>query len=89
MDGRSKVRGYWKMIRAAPTTLQMARRRRRRLETAGRGGTHARTRKRARYGKRGQEKTRFRGRDRVASTFTFAAADYNLLRLPKLIAEAG
>ena len=36
----------------------------------------------------GQEKTRFRGRDRVGWAFTFAAA-YNLVRLPKLIAEAG
>ena len=37
----------------------------------------------------GQEKTRFRGRDRVGWAFTFAAAAYNLVRLPKLIAEAG
>ena len=37
----------------------------------------------------GQEKTSFRGRDRVAWTFSFAAAAYNLVRLPKLIAEAG
>ncbi|SCB50967.1 Transposase DDE domain-containing protein [Bradyrhizobium yuanmingense] len=37
----------------------------------------------------GQEKTSFRGRDRVAWAFTFAAAAYNLLRLPKLIAETG
>jgi transposase len=37
----------------------------------------------------GQEKTSFRGRDRVAWTFTFAAAAYNLVRLPKLIAEPG
>ena len=36
----------------------------------------------------GQEKTRFRGRDRVGWGFTFAAAAYNLVRLPKLIAEA-
>ena len=36
-----------------------------------------------------QEKTSFRGRDRVAWAFTFAAAAYNLVRLPKLIAEAG
>src|SRR5579871_3778412 len=36
----------------------------------------------------GQEKTRFHGRDRVGA-FTFAAAAYNLVRLPKLIAEAG
>lgn len=33
------------------------------------------------------KKTRFRGRDRVAWSFTFAAAAYNLVRLPKLIAE--
>ena len=37
----------------------------------------------------GQEKTGFRGRDRVGWAFTFAAAAYNLVRLPKLIAEAG
>jgi transposase len=37
----------------------------------------------------GQEKTSFRGRDRVAWGFTFAAAAYNLVRLPKLIAETG
>ena len=36
----------------------------------------------------GQQKTSFRGRDRVAWAFTFAAAAYNLVRLPKLIAEA-
>jgi transposase len=34
----------------------------------------------------GQDKTRFRGRDRVGWAFTFAAAAYNLLRLPKLMA---
>ena len=37
----------------------------------------------------GQEKSRFRGRDRVGWAFTFAAAAYNLVRLPKLIAGAG
>jgi hypothetical protein len=37
----------------------------------------------------GQEKSRFRGRDRVGWAFTLAAAAYNLVRLPKLIAEAG
>lgn len=36
-----------------------------------------------------QEKTSFRGRDRVAWAFTFAAAAYNLMRLRKLIAETG
>lgn len=36
----------------------------------------------------GQRKTRFRGRDRVGWAFTFAAAAYNLVRLPKLMAEA-
>jgi transposase len=35
----------------------------------------------------GQEKTKFRGRDRVGWAFTFAAAAYNLARLPKLLAE--
>ncbi len=35
----------------------------------------------------GQDKTNFRGRDRVAWAFTFAAAAYNLVRLPRLIAE--
>jgi hypothetical protein len=34
----------------------------------------------------GQDKTRFRGRDRVGWAFTFAAAACNLVRLPKLIA---
>ena len=34
----------------------------------------------------GQEKTKFRGRDRVGWAFTFAAAAYNLVRLPKLMA---
>ena len=36
----------------------------------------------------GQEKTKFRGRDRVGWAFTFAAAAYNLTRLPKLMASA-
>ena len=35
----------------------------------------------------GQEKTKFRGVDRVGWAFTFAAAAYNLIRLPKLLAE--
>jgi transposase len=34
----------------------------------------------------GQAKTKFRGRDRVGWAFTFAAAAYNLVRLPKLLA---
>ena len=33
-----------------------------------------------------QDKTRFRGRNRVGWAFTFAAAAYNLVRLPKLMA---
>jgi transposase len=37
----------------------------------------------------GQGKTRFRGVARVGWAFTFAAAAYNLVRLPKLLAEAG
>jgi hypothetical protein len=37
----------------------------------------------------GQDKTRFRGVERVGWAFTFAAAAYNLVRLPKLIAEPG
>lgn len=37
----------------------------------------------------GQDKTKFRGRDRVGWAFTFSAAAYNLVRLPKLIAETG
>jgi transposase len=37
----------------------------------------------------GQEKTRFRGVGRVGFAFTFAAAAYNLVRLPKLLAEPG
>jgi hypothetical protein len=32
----------------------------------------------------GQEKTKFRGRERVGWAFAFAAAAYNLTRLPKL-----
>ena len=36
-----------------------------------------------------QEKTRFRGVGRVGFAFTFAAAAYNLVRLPKLLAEVG
>ena len=37
----------------------------------------------------GQDKTRLRGRDRVGWAFVFAATAYNLVRLPKLIAETG
>jgi len=37
----------------------------------------------------GQEKTKLRGRERVGWSFTFAAAAYNLVRLPKLLAKAG
>jgi len=37
----------------------------------------------------GQEKTKFRGVARVGWAFTFAAAAYNLIRLPKLLAETG
>jgi len=36
----------------------------------------------------GLKKTRFRGRARVDLAFTFAAAAYNLVRLPKLLAGA-
>jgi IS5 family transposase len=36
----------------------------------------------------GQAKTRFRGTGRVGLALTFAAAAYNLVRLPKLIAGA-
>ena len=36
----------------------------------------------------GQERTKFRGRERVGWAFTFAAAAYNLARLPKLLAAA-
>jgi transposase len=36
----------------------------------------------------GQAKTRFRGVERVGFAFTFAAAAYNLVRLPKLLAQA-
>ena len=35
----------------------------------------------------GQGKTRFRGVDRVELAFTFAAAAYNLVRLPRLLAS--
>jgi transposase len=37
----------------------------------------------------GQEKTHFRGVRRVGFAFTFAAAAYNLVRLPKLLAAPG
>jgi len=36
----------------------------------------------------GQAKTKFRGRDRVASQFTLALVAYNLIRLPKLLAAS-
>ena len=36
----------------------------------------------------GQDKTKFRGIDRVAWAFTFAAAAYNLIRLRTLLARA-
>jgi transposase len=36
----------------------------------------------------GQDKTKFRGRDRVGWAFTFAAAAYDLVRLPKLMAAS-
>ena len=36
----------------------------------------------------GQDKTKFRGRRRVEASFTLALAAYNLIRLPKLLAEA-
>jgi transposase len=36
----------------------------------------------------GQARTKFRGRERVAWAFAFAAAAYNLARLPKLLAAA-
>lgn len=36
----------------------------------------------------GLRQTRFRGRERVDLAFTFAAVAYNLVRLPRLLAEA-
>jgi transposase len=36
----------------------------------------------------GQAKTKFRGRERVGWAFAFAVAAYNLIRLPKLLANA-
>jgi hypothetical protein len=36
----------------------------------------------------GQQKTKFRGIDRAGWVFNFAAAAYDLVRLPKLLAEA-
>jgi len=36
----------------------------------------------------GQAKTKFRGRERVAASFTFAIAAYNLARLPRLLGAA-
>jgi len=35
----------------------------------------------------GQRKSRFKGLDRVGWAFTFAATAYNLVRLPRLLAE--
>jgi transposase len=35
----------------------------------------------------GQDKTKFRGRQRVDASFTLALAAYNLIRLPKLLAD--
>jgi hypothetical protein len=37
----------------------------------------------------GQEKTKFRGRDRVGWAFTFSAAAFNLVRLPRVIVGTG
>jgi transposase len=37
----------------------------------------------------GLRKTKYRGLDKVGWTFTFAAAAYNLIRLPKLMTEPG
>jgi transposase len=37
----------------------------------------------------GQGKTKFRGVERVGFSFTFAAAAYNIVRLPRLLANAG
>ncbi len=37
----------------------------------------------------GQAKTMLRGRVGVGWAFTFSAAAYNLVRLPKLMAETG
>jgi hypothetical protein len=37
----------------------------------------------------GPRKTKYRGLDKVGWAFTFAAAAYNLIRLPKLMAEPG
>jgi len=36
----------------------------------------------------GQARTRYRGLERVRWSFTFAAAAYNLIRLPKLLGIA-
>ena len=36
----------------------------------------------------GLSKTKFRGRHRVDASFTLALAAYNLVRLPRLLAEA-
>ena len=37
----------------------------------------------------GLRKTKYRGLERVGWSFTMAAAAYNLIRLPKLMAETG
>ncbi|MHA1565814.1 MAG: IS5/IS1182 family transposase, partial [Alphaproteobacteria bacterium] len=36
----------------------------------------------------GQAKTKFRGRRRVEASFTLGLAAYNLIRLPRLLAQA-
>jgi len=36
----------------------------------------------------GQAKTKFRGRERVGWALTFVVAVYNLIRIPKLLANA-
>src|ERR1700690_3796965 len=77
------------MLRRTPTAVVL------RLRTTRHGGYAVSQRIRKRIEEAfgwiktiaGQEKSRFRGRDRVGWGFTFAAAAYNLARLPKVIAE--
>jgi hypothetical protein len=64
-------------------------RRTRRHEATGSGSASASRSRRASAGSRrspGRRKTKFRGCDRVGFAFTFAAAAYYLIRLPKLLA---
>ena len=88
-------------LRTHERARRMSRRRRRRSAIDGRTTRHAGYATSQRIRKRieeafgwiktiaGLRKTRFVGRARTDWAFTFAAAAYNLVRLPKLLAEPG